>query len=214
MDESSLVHPKIHDGNNANKMCQSLLEWIFTWYSVKLPILDVGCRDMPSRLDFEHHLFKEEDLNFELHRDYLGLDIIQYQVPLTVKSDAHHLPFADSSIGTIICFESLEHFRDPILAVGEWGRVLMCGGVATVTTVEGWPYHEEPEDHWRFKPRALEILLEAGGIEVVTAFPIGGGCGIHSIAVGRKVEGGAKPLDREELMRNMGNVNKGGAFLR
>jgi len=213
-DRSLTAPPKIHDGGNAHKMCQSLLEWVFTWYKVKLPILDVGCRDMPRRLDFESHLFKEEGLNFMLHRDYLGLDIIQYQIPLTVKSDAHYLPFVDGSIGTIICFESLEHFRDPILAVKEWGRVLRLGGVAAVTTVQGWPYHEEPEDHWRFKPRALEILLESSGLEVITAFPIGGGAGLHSIAIGRKAEGGLKPFDAEELMRNMVNVHQGGAILR
>ena len=198
--------PNIHDGSDANKMCESLLRWITTWHRFRPPILDVGCRDMLPRLFFEKLLLRE-NLDLTLHRDYLGLDIIQYQVPLTVRADAHFLPFPEDSMGTIICFESLEHFRDPIQAVREWGRVLKPGGLVAVTTVERWPKHEEPEDHWRFKPRALEILLEASGLEVVTSFSKEGGIGIHSIAIAIKAEGvEVKPMDMDELRRNMSHI--------
>lgn len=47
---------------------------------------------------------------------------------LGVVGDAHSLPFKNDAFDTIVSLGSLEHFRDPEMAISEMGRVLKKGG--------------------------------------------------------------------------------------
>jgi SAM-dependent methyltransferase len=73
--------------------------------------------------------------------------------------DVHALTFADDSVGTIICLETLEHVADPIRAVQEMHRVLRPGGVLAISSLMFFPIHAHPWDYWRFTPEGFEALL-------------------------------------------------------
>jgi SAM-dependent methyltransferase len=90
--------------------------------------------------------------------DYLGCDL--YDGPgVDQLEDIHHLSFADNSIGTVLCLETLEHVADPLRAVQEIHRVLKPGGLCVVSSVMLFPIHAHPWDYWRFTPEGFRLLL-------------------------------------------------------
>lgn len=70
------------------------------------------------------------------------------------------LPYAAESFDLVTCEQTLEHVRNPFLAVGEIHRTLRSGGRAIITTVAAFPYHgaENFGDFWRFMPDGLRLL--------------------------------------------------------
>lgn len=70
----------------------------------------------------------------------------------------------------VICEQVLEHVDDPWTAAANLGRLCVPGGHVIVSTPFLVRIHELPEygmrDYWRFTPRGLRVLLEAGGLEV------------------------------------------------
>jgi SAM-dependent methyltransferase len=91
--------------------------------------------------------------------EHIGCDI-QEGPGVDRIEDVHALSFADESVGTVICLETLEHVADPIRAVEEMHRVLRPGGVLAISSVMFFPIHEHPWDYWRFTPEGFEQLLE------------------------------------------------------
>jgi hypothetical protein len=69
--------------------------------------------------------------------------------------------------GLVICEQVLEHVRDPYLAVGNLAKLVRPSGLVLVSTPFLVRIHDHPEDHWRFTPSGLRLLLEAGGLEVL-----------------------------------------------
>jgi SAM-dependent methyltransferase len=92
-------------------------------------------------------------------REYIGCDI-QAGPGVDRIEDIHSLSLPDESVGTVVCFETLEHVADPIRAVQEMHRVLKPGGVLAISSVMFFPIHEHPWDFWRFTPEGFERLLE------------------------------------------------------
>ena len=90
--------------------------------------------------------------------EHIGCDI-QEGPGVDRIEDVHALTFADDSVGTIICLETLEHVRDPIRAVEEMHRVLKPGGVLAISSLMFFPIHAHPWDYWRFTPEGFEQLL-------------------------------------------------------
>jgi SAM-dependent methyltransferase len=74
-----------------------------------------------------------------------------------VQGDLMELPFADGSFEVVVCFEAIEHVADPLAALDELRRVLVPGGVLTVSSPNpgvypaGNPFHvhEFPPDELR-----------------------------------------------------------------
>lgn len=91
--------------------------------------------------------------------DHIGCDL-QEGVGVDRIEDVHALTFADASVGTVICLETLEHVADPIRAVQEMHRVLRPGGLLAISSLMFFPIHAHPCDFWRFTPEGFELLLQ------------------------------------------------------
>jgi SAM-dependent methyltransferase len=99
---------------------------------------------------------------------YIGCDI-QSGPGVDRVEDIHTLTFDDDSVGTVLCFETLEHVADPIRAVQEMYRVLKPGGLLAISSVMFFPIHEHPWDFWRFTPEGFDRLLEPFPTKLVLA---------------------------------------------
>ncbi len=91
-----------------------------------------------------------------------------------IIADVGAISVENDSFDTVICTEVLEHVQDPFLVVREISRILRSGGHAIISS--GWisPYHQEPEDYWRFSIPGYKVLCERNGLEFVTSYRKGG----------------------------------------
>lgn len=104
------------------------------------------------------------------------------------------LSFADESIGTIICMDTLEHVKNIMQAKNEMHRVLKNDGYLVISSVMHHPIHDYPYDYWRFTPEAFNFLLEQYSSKIVfyqgfhnfphTVFGIGAktNCALESVS--------------------------------
>ena len=86
-------------------------------------------------------------------------------VDTDVVADAHALPFRDESFDNVAAIETLEHLKNPFLAVREIKRVLRPGGKVLVTTRFCYPIHDAPADYFRFTRFGLGELFRDLEIE-------------------------------------------------
>ena len=88
----------------------------------------------------------------------------------TVAADGERLPLAAESVGTVLARDVLEHVDD-VTALRECARVLHTGGLLVVL-VPAWPSLWSDRDvraghRRRYRGRALRMLVEAAGFDVV-----------------------------------------------
>jgi SAM-dependent methyltransferase len=76
-----------------------------------------------------------------------------------VIADAHNLPFEKGSFAVVLCVEMLEHVKEPRQVIDEMYRVLAPGGKVILTTRFMFPFHDAPDDYWRFTRTGLEYLF-------------------------------------------------------
>lgn len=128
------------------------------------PVVEIGSRPAETQ---ENIAFLRDLVGI---KPYVGCDI-QPGANVDVVTDIHRLPFADATVGTVVCVEVLEHVHDPIRAVEEIRRVLQPGGTAILTSVMFMPVHAHPWDFWRFTPEGFAQLLSS--FETSLAFGYG-----------------------------------------
>ena len=127
-------------------------------------VLDIGGGRRQSYLRF---------MELSKSGSFISLDL-EFSEPPTIDSSAvvgsvTVLPFASDSIGTVLCFNLLEHVFDHRAAISEIHRVMVEGGV-----LYGWvPFlfavHGAPHDYWRYTDLSMMELLSAAGFNQVRA---------------------------------------------
>jgi SAM-dependent methyltransferase len=91
-------------------------------------------------------------------REFVGSDFREGPGVDRVE-DLRELSFADGSVGTALCFDTLEHCEDPPQACRELARVVADGGVCVVSSVMLFGIHGYPNDYFRFTPESFRSML-------------------------------------------------------
>ncbi|OGP54811.1 MAG: hypothetical protein A2Y65_12070 [Deltaproteobacteria bacterium RBG_13_52_11] len=86
---------------------------------------------------------------------FFGIDL-RAGPRVDMRGDIEGLPFQPNSIGTLFCFDTIEHVWDVHAAFQEVKRVLKKDGIAVITSVFNFKIHNYPHDFWRFTPEALD----------------------------------------------------------
>lgn len=111
--------------------------------------------------------------------EYIGLDIemaIEYnkEIRPDVKWDGIKMPFNENEFDTLLMIEVLEHVPDPTITLKESHRVLKENGVLFFTVPFLWPFHEIPNDHYRYTPFSLKRIFEISGFDHTEIYATGG----------------------------------------
>lgn len=90
--------------------------------------------------------------------DFRGVDVV---------ADAHHMPFADNCMASVICETVLEHVPDPQKVIAEAHRVLQPGGRFCFIVPFLFPFHGHPNDFQRWSQEGLRAAFaEFSTVEV------------------------------------------------
>jgi ubiquinone/menaquinone biosynthesis C-methylase UbiE len=94
---------------------------------------------------------------------YVGLDYPEtaewYQTKPDVFGDAQRLPFASSSINTVLMVDVLEHLPNPRQALDEAARCLGTKGTLILIVPFLYPIHDAPHDYQRWSAYGLKKLV-------------------------------------------------------
>lgn len=74
--------------------------------------------------------------------------------------DIHATSISAKTAGTVILADTLEHVRNPDIAIKETFRILFDRGVLVMTSVMDFPIHNHPYDYWRFTPQIFLQMVE------------------------------------------------------
>ena len=97
--------------------------------------------------------------------DYSRLDAV---------ADLTSLPFRAGTFDAAIHMVTLEHLREPGLALAEIARVLAPGGRLLLAAPHEWEVHQAPHDYFRYTRFGLQYLLEKAGLEPIEMRAVGG----------------------------------------
>jgi SAM-dependent methyltransferase len=124
-------------------------------------VLDVGCGSKPY-----------QDC-FPLVSTYIGIDVEtsghdHKNSIVDVFYDGLSIPFTNESFDSVVCFEVLEHVKDPKAILGEVNRVIKDHGSLLISVPFLIGEHEEPYDFQRFTSFGLVKLLKDAGFIIVS----------------------------------------------
>jgi SAM-dependent methyltransferase len=91
-------------------------------------------------------------------KSYRGLDA-RSGPGVDLIADVEALPYADSSIGTVVAMNTFEHVPHFWRAFAEIRRVLRPDGALLLSCPFHFRLHDHPSDFWRFTPEAVDLLL-------------------------------------------------------
>ena len=125
-------------------------------------------------------------------KEYVGCDMRE-GTGVDKVLNLHHIDQPDSSVGTVITLDTLEHVEFPHMALQEIHRILKPDGIVVITSVLDFRIHATPYDYWRFTPDGFRSLLAPFassfvGYAGIDRFP-------HTV-VGIGFKGRPFPLDR------------------
>lgn len=127
-------------------------------------LLDVGAGSSKYKDIFEPHI-----------KEYVACD--SFEAPHIDKVvDAHDLPYKDGEFDTVVCTMVLEHVQRPWVVAAELQRVLKSGGCCIVGAPFMFPYHQDPEDYFRFSTAGMASLFDQ--CDIVKVWGVGGGASL------------------------------------
>jgi SAM-dependent methyltransferase len=93
---------------------------------------------------------------------------------LDAVADLSALPFRPGVFDAVLSIVTIEHLREPALALAEMARVAAPGATLLVAAPHEWEVHQAPHDYFRFTRYGLTYLLEKSGWEVLEVRAAGG----------------------------------------
>ncbi len=127
-------------------------------FELEGPVVEFGSYRVPGQeelADIREYFAGLEFIGCDL-RPGTGVDLVD---------DMEHSHFPAASVGTVVCLETLEHVRQPWLALQEAYRILKPGGALIVSIPFRMHIHNFPDDYWRITPSGLEALMRQAGFE-------------------------------------------------
>ncbi|MHB9074866.1 MAG: methyltransferase domain-containing protein [Desulfobaccales bacterium] len=121
-------------------------------------MLNLGCGEGIHREVCQHAGF-----------EYVGVDIRDQEAH--ILGDAHALPFADNSFDFILAIATLEHLRNPFIAIREAHRVLKPGATLLGSVAFLEPFHDSSYFHHSYY--GLNYLLQDAGFKIKALGPEG-----------------------------------------
>jgi len=94
-----------------------------------------------------------------IREDVVNIDLYPFR-GIHIAADAQKIPFKDTSCDAVICETSLEHIKNPVLAVGEMRRVLKQGGLIYITIPFIMGFHNSPGDYYRWTKEGVRELFK------------------------------------------------------
>ncbi len=129
-------------------------------------VLDAGAGEGQYRGHFGKARYVGVDLGVgDAAWNYGGLDAL---------CDLNALPFRDGVFGAALNVVTLEHLRDPQLALNEVARVMKMGGELLLVAPHEWEVHQSPHDYFRYTRHGLELLLQRAGFGEISVEAVGG----------------------------------------
>jgi SAM-dependent methyltransferase len=129
-------------------------------------ILDAGAGEGQYKHYFQSHHYTGVDLAVgDATWNYQSLDAI---------CDLNHLPFPAATFDAALNVVTLEHLRDPQLALSEMARTLKPGSAFLLVAPHEWEVHQSPHDYFRYTRHGLQLLLTRAGFNSIRITPAGG----------------------------------------
>ena len=129
-------------------------------FIIKEPVIELGSFQVSGQE-------KISDLRpYFKNKIYIGCDMRE-GVGVDKIENMEKLSFKDSSVGTIILVDTLEHVQNCHIALDEVYRVLKKDGIVIMSSVMDFPIHNHPYDYWRFTPESFRLLLKRFKIKII-----------------------------------------------
>ena len=129
-------------------------------------LLDAGAGEGRYRASFPSCRYTGVDLAVgDADWNYSALDAV---------ADLNALPFPTSTFDAALNVVTLEHLRDPQLALTEIARVLKKGAPLLLVAPLEWEEHQQPHDYFRYTRQGLTLLLDRAGFGEIRIEPAGG----------------------------------------
>jgi SAM-dependent methyltransferase len=93
---------------------------------------------------------------------------------LDAIADLTALPFRDGTFDAAVHIVTIEHLKEPALALLEMARTLKPGGRLLIAAPHEWEVHQAPNDYFRYTRYGLVYLVKKAGLEPVEVRPAGG----------------------------------------
>lgn len=118
-------------------------------------VLDIGGKKAKKRgqFDIEKHPVKTKYVNIDSNTnpDYL--------------CDGSNIPVESNSFDAVVCSETLEHVREPMLILKETFRVLKPGGTMFICVPFLFRIHPDPKDFGRYTDQYWRAILKEVGLD-------------------------------------------------
>jgi SAM-dependent methyltransferase len=129
-------------------------------------VLDAGAGEGQYRGYFARQRYCGVDLAVgDRSWDYSRLDAL---------ADLTALPFRGGAFDAAIHVVTIEHLREPAVALAEMARTMAPGATLLIAAPHEWEVHQAPHDYFRYTRYGLAYLLEKAGFEVCEMRAAGG----------------------------------------